>query len=120
MWDSRRDDNETPCRVPLQLRSVEPFALAHEPSPFDHRNQFVLWVCMGEDALAGRDLHSVDPRSALVGVAEQLSALSPVFVVSWREPAHLLGRQPDHLFFILTGPDHCHWNRRKNGYESNG
>src|SRR6185295_4329745 len=52
VWDAGGDDNKTAHAVALQLSRVEPFTLAQVPGSFDNSNQFVVRVCMRQDAPA--------------------------------------------------------------------
>jgi hypothetical protein len=49
-------------------------------SALNYRNQFILRMRMPENTRTARYFHAVNPRTALVRVAEQLRSLSPIRV----------------------------------------
>src|SRR5262245_1470624 len=98
MRDPGRDDNETACRIALQLRQIKPLALAQIPGPFDNRNHFVMRVRVRENASAAGYPHAIYPRTTMAGIAEQLRPLPPILVVGRREPPHLFRGQYNNLF----------------------
>jgi len=107
MRDPRRDDNETACRIALQLRRIKPLALPQIPGPFDNRNHLIMRVRVRENASAAGYFHPIYPRAAMAGIAEQLRPLPPILVVGRRKPLHLFRRQSDNLFVGLTVLGHC-------------
>jgi hypothetical protein len=107
MWDAGRNNDESARRVALQLSIVESLALAQIPSPFDDRDQFVVWVRIRRDMTTARYLDPIDPRPASAGIAQQVRTLSPVFVVGRGEPPNLIRSNRDDLFLVLAGPRPC-------------
>lgn len=89
MREAGRDDNETACRISLQLIRIEPLALSEIPGPVDNRKDFVVQVRVCENASALGYLYPIHPRAALSRFAQQLRPLPPVFVIRRREPLHL-------------------------------
>ena len=117
MRDPSRDDNETACRIALQLSGIKPRALAQIPGPLDNRYHFVVRARVRENASAAGYLDPIHPRAAAAGIAEQLRTLTPILVVGRRKPLHLFRRQSDNLFLGLIVPGHCQRHQRGNGYD---
>jgi hypothetical protein len=103
MREASWNDHEAAGRICLQPGRVESFSRAQVPGPLDDRHHFVVRMRMRQDALASRDLDSVDPSPTFARIADQLCSLSPILVIGRREPLHLLGSQPNNLSLGLVG-----------------
>jgi hypothetical protein len=77
MRKAGRDDNETACRISIQLIRIEPLALSEIPGPFDNRKDFVVQVRVCENASALGYVYLIHPRADLIRFAEQLRLLPP-------------------------------------------
>src|SRR3954469_12401941 len=65
---------------------------------------------MRENTGTARYFHSIDPSTALAGVAEQLRSLSAVVVVRRRKPPYFLRTYPDNLPLAPLGRACCPYN----------
>lgn len=93
VWHIRRNDYEAASGIGLQLCLVEPFPNPQVPCAFDHGDDFVIRMSMGEDAAATGEFHPVDPVSAFARIAAKVRPLSAVGVVGGSEPSNVLRRQ---------------------------
>src|SRR5215470_18176316 len=75
---------------------------------------------MCPNARTGRYFHSIDPGTALAGIAEQLRSLPAVVVVGWREPPYFIRSYSDNPLLARFGPVCCPRCRRNDGGRGNG
>ena len=62
----RGNDYEAASGIGLQLTLVEAVSDPQVPRTFDHRDDFVIWMSMGEDARSAGDFGPVDPSPPLL------------------------------------------------------